>query len=381
MRPPEKKKGRIVHKGRVVFAAACLTLMSAAAAPSTLVRHATILTASGPQTNADILIENGKIAAIGPALPAPAGARIVEAKGRTVTPGLFALSSEIGPSSNIADTDDPASAVVARARRLGVTRVLTLPSGCMEVFCGLARILHMGGGFEPSISDHAGVWVRLEANGKLTNPDLWNKVQNTLHEAREFQSGRGAFFRPGDTQTTRAEVESLQGAIAGAAPLLVEAEHSDVMTRIARFAEAEKLKMVLVDRGSEAWKIAALLAALHIPVAIPVDGGVLTAAAGKDAMQLDRAGVRVGLFAVMGNGASLARAATGLKAAGLKEATAIAALTGAFAPTFGMSGWGVLAKGKEADLVIWSADPAAAAAQPETVFVRGEDVLHLGVHP
>lgn len=46
--------------------------------------------------NADLLIEDGKIKALGKALPDEAGARVIDAKGRWVTPGLIDVHSHIG---------------------------------------------------------------------------------------------------------------------------------------------------------------------------------------------------------------------------------------------------------------------------------------------
>ena len=38
---------------------------------------------------ATVLVQNGRIAAIGPQLPAPDGARIIEARGKTLLPGFI----------------------------------------------------------------------------------------------------------------------------------------------------------------------------------------------------------------------------------------------------------------------------------------------------
>ena len=62
-----------------------------------LVRGATVHTATGaPIANGSILIRSGKIAAVGPNVAAPAGARIIDATGKTVTPGMIDNHSHIG---------------------------------------------------------------------------------------------------------------------------------------------------------------------------------------------------------------------------------------------------------------------------------------------
>jgi imidazolonepropionase-like amidohydrolase len=60
-----------------------------AAAP-VLIKNATILTASrGTLENTDLLMRGGKIAAVGPNLSAPAGARTIDATGKFVIPGII----------------------------------------------------------------------------------------------------------------------------------------------------------------------------------------------------------------------------------------------------------------------------------------------------
>jgi imidazolonepropionase-like amidohydrolase len=69
------------------------------AAPSTptLIRGATVLTGTGTRLEAtDVLLVNGHIEAVGLNLTAPQGARVVDAKGRWVTPGIIDIHSHLG---------------------------------------------------------------------------------------------------------------------------------------------------------------------------------------------------------------------------------------------------------------------------------------------
>jgi imidazolonepropionase-like amidohydrolase len=69
-----------------------------------LIRNATVLTGTGTRIDGgDVLIESGRIAAVGSELAAPAGAQVIDAKGRWVTPGLIDVHSHLGvyPSPSI----------------------------------------------------------------------------------------------------------------------------------------------------------------------------------------------------------------------------------------------------------------------------------------
>jgi imidazolonepropionase-like amidohydrolase len=62
-----------------------------------LIQGATVLTGTGERLDgADVLIANGRIQAIGKGLAAPGDARVVDAKGKWVTPGLIDIHSHLG---------------------------------------------------------------------------------------------------------------------------------------------------------------------------------------------------------------------------------------------------------------------------------------------
>lgn len=73
----------------------------AAAATPTLIKGATLLIGDGTRIdNGDVLIVNGRIESVGAALSAPAGARVIDAQGRWVTPGLIDIHSHLGVLPN-----------------------------------------------------------------------------------------------------------------------------------------------------------------------------------------------------------------------------------------------------------------------------------------
>ena len=63
----------------------------------TLIRNATIMTAAGPSIqNGSVLLRDGKIAAVGKSIDAPANAIVIDGKGKYVTPGIIDVHSHVG---------------------------------------------------------------------------------------------------------------------------------------------------------------------------------------------------------------------------------------------------------------------------------------------
>jgi imidazolonepropionase-like amidohydrolase len=79
------------------------------AGPPVLIQGAVVLTGTGTRLDgADILIDHGRIQSLGVGLSAPAGARVIAAQGRWVTPGLIDIHSHLGvyPSPAVKGVDD-----------------------------------------------------------------------------------------------------------------------------------------------------------------------------------------------------------------------------------------------------------------------------------
>jgi imidazolonepropionase-like amidohydrolase len=64
---------------------------------TTVIRNATILTAAGPVIQrGSIVLRDGKIAAVGQNVETPAGAQVIDANGKWVTPGIIDTHSHLG---------------------------------------------------------------------------------------------------------------------------------------------------------------------------------------------------------------------------------------------------------------------------------------------
>ena len=74
-----------------------------------LIKNGTVMTAvRGTLQNTDILIKNGKIAKIGKDLSAGSGAKVIDATGKFVTPGIIDIHSHLGdyPSPSVSAHSD-----------------------------------------------------------------------------------------------------------------------------------------------------------------------------------------------------------------------------------------------------------------------------------
>jgi imidazolonepropionase-like amidohydrolase len=54
-----------------------------------------------PETNIDVLIENGRITAVGAALKAPSSAQVIDGTGKHLSPGLIDAHSHIAANGNV----------------------------------------------------------------------------------------------------------------------------------------------------------------------------------------------------------------------------------------------------------------------------------------
>ncbi|MBI4484230.1 MAG: amidohydrolase family protein [Acidobacteria bacterium] len=100
----------MLRKTWVLFSFAVATAFGA---ESVLIKNATLLTVSqGTIPDGSILIENGKIAAVGKDLAAPADARVIDATGQYVLPGIIDCHSHIAVEGGVNEGSLAVSAMV-----------------------------------------------------------------------------------------------------------------------------------------------------------------------------------------------------------------------------------------------------------------------------
>ncbi len=420
-------------KSLILGAVCAVALTSPAFAQSlTAITGGRVLTGTSVIENGTVVIQNGRVVSVGTGA-APAGARIIDARGKVVSPGFVAVDSGLGGSeissvngsddlSNGANTIsasfdvsyglDPWSFTLPVARLGGITRAIVVPThagggggsgghahddsdfagvghGGLQspgLFAGQAAIIHLAAGTDilvkPRVAmiapfGEAGAGIAGGARGAQ-----FTQFKETLAEVRLFARNRAAYDRAGlrDLSLSRADLEALIPVANGTLPLIVTVRRAADIQQVLRLAREEGVKIIL-DGAEEAWLVADQIAAANVPVLLnPISnlpGSLETRAARmQNAAVLDAAGV---VIAIKGNDGSHRVRETRYNAGnavshGLPYDAAIEAITVNPAKIFGMAGqFGELRAGAAADVVIWSGDPLEPLSNAETIFIGGAE--------
>lgn len=368
----------------------------------------------GSLESADILLRDGRVAAVGPALDVSAD-RTIDASGKVVTPGVIAPVSELGlteigaasatndytvTGESIGSAFDPVAAFNPKStlipfnRAGGVTRALVFPGISLwgesvgdpqRVFAGRSFAIELDGDFDSVVATDLAQKAYLgEAGGQLaggSRASAFAKVKGALREAAEYRDHRDA-IRRGDWREldhSIADLEALQPVVGGEQPLLVTANRaSDILAAI-DLAGQFNLKLI-VQGAAEGWMVADQLAAAGVPVVIdainnlPISFSSLGARF-DNAAQLHKAGVEVAISAPGYAGTHnvyLSRQSAGNAVAyGLPYEAGLKAISTNVAGIFGIEG-GVIEPGAVGDIVIWSGDPLEVTSYPEQLLIGGE---------
>lgn len=420
----------------LILAAACMAALSTPALPSsawaqslTAITGGRVLTGTSMIENGVVVIENGRVVSVGTGA-APAGARVIDARGKVVAPGFVAVDSGLGGSeiSSVAGSGDltngansisasfdvsygldPWSFTLPVARLGGITRAIVVPShpggggghqddsdfagvgaGGLQspgLFAGQAAVIHLAEGSDilvrPRVAmvapfGEAGAGVAGGARGAQ-----FTQFKETLAEVRLYARNRAAYDRASlrDLSLSRADLEALIPVADGSMPLIVTVHRAADIQQVLRLAREEGVKVIL-DGAEEGWLVAGQIAAANTPVLLnPVSnlpGSLETRAARmENAAALEAAGV---VIAIKGNEGSIHRAretrynAGNAVSHGLPYDAAIEAITVNPARIFGMAGqFGELRPGAAADVVVWSGDPLEPLSIAETIFIGGAE--------
>ncbi len=391
-------------------------LATSANAATIAITGGTLLTAVGETSiaNGTVIIRDGRITAVGAGLVVPAGATVIDATGKFVTPGLITAMSTLGivevegvrqtndasarstPFSaaiDVAPAINPMSPPIAINRLGGVTRAVVGPEISNEIFGGQGAIISLAASGDIVMAKRAFQFIEMGEDGARaaggSRPAAWLNLRNGFAEAQRFARNPAAFDsgRDKDSLIKRLDAEALVPVVEGRVPAVVHAERaSDISAVLALRAEFPRLHLILIG-AREGWMVADKIAAARVPVVtlslfdLP-DSFETLASTRSNVGRLVAAGVTVG-FGIFGGdsgsqprnlpyfaGNAVAQAAVP-GGVGLTRGQALAAITRAPAQIFGLADLGTLEAGKRGDVVVWDGDPLELTSAPTAVFIDG----------
>ena len=355
---------------------------------------------SGPDLAGTLVIHDGKIAALGPGVTPPDAARVIDVSGLHVYPGLIDAGTTLGlaeikkvretldfgeggdlqPDLRAGVAINPDSELFPVARAGGITSALVHPSG--GLVAGQASLVQLAGWTAPEMVVDYELGLRVHwptDSNDAKRKQRADQFHRLITEARQYHrllTAARAAKRPGPIGDPR--LDALGPYITGKKPVLIEAHSRRAIVEAIRFAESEKLKLIITG-GTNAWKVAATLKSRDIPVIVgpvmraPVKRWDPSDAPYANAGRLHAAGVR---FCIRSDDASNSRnapfEAAMAVAFGLPEAAALHSVTLGAARVLGIDKQvGSLDVGKHANLVILDGSPLQVTSQVKGVFVAG----------
>ncbi len=389
----------------------------------TLITGATILDGAGHRLeNAGVLLRDGKVTAIGPNLAAPAGATVIDAQGRWVTPGIVDIHTHLGdfpfpfPStdfnhSDVSETTDPNTANVwaehsitvqdpafARAIAAGVTTIQVLP-GSGNLFGGRGVVLRNVPATTVQAKKFPGAPYSLKMacgenpkynygdNGRFPSSRMGNVAgyREAFIHAREYLDDWEKYERGDEDEPPKRDLklDTLAGVLHGDIKVHVHCYRADDMATVLDVAREFNFKITAFHHAAEAYKIADLLKKEGTCAAVWSDWWGYKQetfdAIRENAAYVDAAGACVMMHSdssILGQRLVLeaAKAMAAGQRAGLpiSREHAITWVTSAPAAAMGLGDRiGSLEPGKSADVVIWSGDPFSVYTLADEVFVDG----------
>jgi imidazolonepropionase-like amidohydrolase len=370
-----------------------------------------------PVDGGTILVEDGRIAAVGAGLAVPAGARVIDAAGSWVLPGFIEVHGHVGVHEEAEgwagqDTNEMTEPVTAQVRALDAINPADL--GFRDAIAGGVLAVNVNPGSGNPIGGQTAAlkcWGRtvdqmlLRAPSGMKsalseNPKRVYGEQNKLPSTRLGTAAviRGAlvdaqnYLQRLDAEERKPEgerkpvdrdlkLEALGRVLRREIPWRQHCHRADDIATAIRIADEFGYDLV-IDHGTEAHLLADIIAAREIPVII---GPLLISRTKVEVRnrslanpgRLARAGVTIAITTdhpVVPINFLAHQAALSVKE-GLDRETALRALTINPARIAGIDDrLGSIEAGKDADLVIWSGDPLDVLSRAERVLIDGTEI-------
>jgi imidazolonepropionase-like amidohydrolase len=388
----------------------------------TLIRGAIVLDGAGQRIdNADVLLRDGKITAVGHGLSA-ANATVIDARGRWVTPGIIDVHSHDGvfsipytsgdlESSDVAELSDPNAAdtwvehavnpqdpAFPVALRSGVTTLQILP-GSTPLFSGRSvivkpvpaadvRAMKFPGasqGLKMACGENPKSYFGEKGRAPNSRQGEIALVREAFLQAKEYLQGwreyeSGARAAPPDRDL---KLDTLAGVLTGSIAVHMHCYRSGDMTTMMGVAAEFGFTIRAFHHATEAYKIVPQLKSagtcvavwsdwwgfkMELEDAIRENAAIVDAAGGCVMMHSDSAIVGQRLAIEAAKAAAVGRRA-GLN---LPPERIIRWVTSTPAKALGLEDRiGTIAPGRNADVVIWSGDPFSIYTRADQVFIDG----------
>lgn len=376
--------------------------MSKAQNGTFVLSNATLHTVSNGTQTGSILIQNGKIAAMGSSVTTPAGAEEIDCSGKHIYPGMIDGGTNLGLSeiSSISLTNDfvevgdlnphmqaltavnPNAVAIPVTRVSGVTTVLAQPAG--RLLPGTSALINLHG-YTPQQMYAGFKAVRLifPATGRRSRFDRrseedmkkdMDKKLKRLNEIWEQAETYGKVSAP----EYYPEMEAILPVVQGKAKLLIEVNSASDIVAAITWCEEKKVDAIFTG-VAEGWRVADKLAEAKIPV---ITGPVLqTPRRSSDRYDkpyanagiMQKAGVQVAIRSDESENVRNLPFNAGFAAAyGMGKEEALKAVTMVPAQIFGVADqMGSLDVGKSANLFVSDGDPFEPKTQISHLFIEG----------
>ena len=388
---------------KLLLAATLLASAPAAFAQQVAITGARVVTntTQGVIENGTVVINNGRVVSIGTGA-APAGATVVDAKGKWVTPGLFAAFSRVGlaeipsedPANDIsaggskfqaslhaADSFNPDDTAIDVSRIEGFTRAAIVGAPGDGLFGGYAAIVDFTGAFNSIDTREAFMLAELGEGGASaaggSRAAAWHWLLTAIDDAKAYPRG---FEDDGEGDLLiRKEAVALKPVVEGRVPLMVEVHRAaDILQLLTLRQREPRIKLIILG-ATEGWRVADQIAAANVavivnPLANLPDRFEILAATLENAGRLSAAGVTVAIAdpgQASHNTRLIQQLAGNAVANGMEWDAAFKAITSVPATMYGRADLGVLRAGATADVVIWDGDPLELMSSPDAVYIDG----------
>lgn len=376
------------------------------------VTGAKIITISGETINNGVLIvQHGKISAVGNSdnTTVPAGAKVIDAAGKVIMPGLVDSHSHIGdvsggdtsspvhPEVRVLDAINPLSDSFWRARAGGITTV-NIMSGSGHLMSG--QTLYLKPRITNKIDDMlfckdpltdvcGGMKMANGTNSIRSKPFPGTRaksaaiIRQLFVKAQEYKKKLDAAGDDLKKAPKRdLEMEALVEVLEGRRIVQHHTHRADDILTVLRIAEEFGYKVVL-HHVSEGHLVADEIAEAEVPcsiIQIDSPGGKLEAVnlIFANGAVLEKAGVDVAFHTddnITDSRLFLRSAALGVRA-GMSREAALASITLAGARMLGLEEKvGTLEAGKDADFIILNGDPLSVYTKIEQTWIDGIKVF------